>query len=287
MKRVLVTGENGFIGRQLLMQAREPRYCDQVQIIPLNARVDSILNSPATQNSIDCVVHLAGKSVSSQVNASSDYDLYQNTVLAAHAVAAFAAKTKASVIFASSSSVYSEPIDATPVDENAALGSASINAMTKRLSEEILNWSAQQFGFKHLNLRLFNVYGKGQNSKLLIPLLLNSVLAEQPITLRSKQAVRDYVHVKDVCEAILKAVTQTEILPTVETLNIGSGKGVSVDELVRLFESASQKTLNVKVESPKTYREVNAMVSNPSKAKNLLGWQAEIDLKDGIQELLL
>jgi UDP-glucose 4-epimerase len=89
--------------------------------------------------------------------------------------------------------------------------------------------------------------------------------------------VRDYLHVVDLAEGHVKAVEAIDRITGAEAINLGTGRGNSVLEVIKAFEAASGKSLNYKLVARRP-GDVAACFAHPEKAERLLGWKAKLDL---------
>jgi len=206
------------------------------------------------------------------------------------------------LVFSSSCTVYGEP-DVCPVNEDTPQKTAeSPYGATKQMSERIIEDASKAIPLHAIALRYFNPVGAHPSSKigelpLGVPNNLIPFLTQATAGLRDKLTVhgddydtpdgtcmRDFIHVMDLAEAHVAAVeflASTEASFTV--LNIGSGSGNSVQELIDTFE----KTNNVKVPykiGPRRNGDVVKIWADASKAKELLGWQTTRSLEDSMRD---
>lgn len=208
------------------------------------------------------------------------------------------------VIFSSSCTVYGE-IDPgfLPVKENTPVQPAnSPYGWTKHMGEQIM----QDFlhtapeGFKGIALRYFNPVGahaSGLNGELpngrpsnLVPFITQSAAGLlPPLTVfggdyptRDGTCIRDYIHVSDIAEAHVKALeylAQGKQEDDFDTINLGSGTGVTVLEAIQAFERAAGQELVYHV-GDRRPGDVSAIYSDCSKAKELLGWIPQNGIDD-------
>jgi UDP-glucose 4-epimerase len=110
---------------------------------------------------------------------------------------------------------------------------------------------------------------------------------------RDGSGIRDYIHIWDLAMAHVKALEkfdavfaapQTQAFPYA-VINLGSGNGVTVKELVAAFEKVYGKTIN-KVEAPPRDGDVAGAYANADRAAQLLGWRTELSIEDGIASAL-
>jgi UDP-glucose 4-epimerase len=151
--------------------------------------------------------------------------------------------------------------------------------MGKLLSEEILSYAAGLHGFGAIILRLFNVYGVGQPRGYLVSDAIHSLAAREPIRLRNPRAVLDFVHVDDVCEAILMAISLAASGGT-RIFNIGTGKGTAVADVAKTLARLAGSRQEV-IEEGLPGEDIR-VVADPSAAQRQLHWTARLDLPAGL-----
>ena len=182
------------------------------------------------------------------------------------------------VIHASSALVYGNTLDAT---EESPCRPISPYATMKLAAEEILA-SLLAPTIELLSLRLSNVYGPRQRNGLM-PYLVKRILKREPITIDADGAqVRDFVHVRDVGTAFLKALVTRDCTGV---LNIGSGQATSIMNLVRLLEEVLEIPATGQYCPEHTGGERKNTVS-VVRAQIALGWGTSIDLAEGTRTLL-
>ncbi len=187
------------------------------------------------------------------------------------------------VIFASSCSVYG--------DRNIAVEDWQINpispyAAAKLAGEHYCNFFHNVFGLETVNLRYFNVYGKRQNPAYGAAILtfINQIKNDkQPIVYGTGEATRDYIFVKDVVRANLLAMNAKNAAG--ETINIASGKSISVLELIETINKIFKKDIKPKFEKARP-GDIVKSVADAEKAKRLLSFEAEYSIEDGIRDML-
>ncbi len=86
--------------------------------------------------------------------------------------------------------------------------------------------------------------------------------------------VRDYIHVMDLADGHVKAIDRIKDFTEVMTINLGTGKGYSVLDMLKAFEKASGKTVPYKI-APRRAGDIAKCFANPSYAKEILGWEAK------------
>ncbi len=202
-------------------------------------------------------------------------------------------------VFSSSCSVYGNP-DTLPVDEQAVLKEAeSPYARTKQMGEAICNdFCKTTANFNTVLLRYFNPVGAHSSTAIgelqeapenLVPVITQTAIGKRPsmnvfgtdYDTRDGSCIRDYIHVMDIANAHTKAIqfmiaSKQKIVS--EIFNLGSGKGVTVLELIDAFEKTSGQKLNYS-KSDRRPGDVIAVYANNDKAKSLLGWETKYNLE--------
>lgn len=203
-------------------------------------------------------------------------------------------------VFSSSCSVYGNP-DSLPVDENAVLKEAeSPYARTKQMGEAICaDFSKSHQHFKTVLLRYFNPVGAHPSVAIgelqetpenLVPVITQTAIGKRAsmsvfgtdYDTRDGSCIRDYIHVMDIANAHTKALQymlEGNISQSCEVFNLGTGKGVTVLELIAAFEKVSGQQLNY-VKSDRRPGDVIAVYANNDKAKKLLSWETKYSIDE-------
>lgn len=202
------------------------------------------------------------------------------------------------IVFSSSCTVYGEP-DQNPVTEQSPIKKAtSPYGNTKQISEEIITDVIRAGApFKSVILRYFNPVGAHPSAEIGelpngVPQNLIPYLTQTAIGIRKELSVfgddyntpdgtgvRDYIHVVDLARGHVKATDYALEHTGVEAVNLGTGVGYSVLDLVNAFISANGVDVPYII-APRRDGDVDTCYSDPTKAKELLGWTAEKDVED-------
>ena len=293
---ILILGASGFIGANLYKNISEFRN-DVFAVINrekgwrlTDIKDEKIIsvdlnNFPATKNLInsvtpktifDCVAYGA---YSFEEDATL---IYQTNFHAIAAIVELLCNTPISAfVHAGSSSEYGTN-SAAPL-ENSICEPNSPYAVSKVAIATYLRYMGKQRNFPCVNLRLYSVYGPLEDTSRLIPNLLRKALTGDLPPFVDPSTSRDFVYVDDVCEAFIIAATKMNPSIYGESFNIGTGIKTTISELARL----TQNIFNIKTD-PKfgsmegRVWDLSEWYSNPSKAKDLLGWTAKVTLEDGL-----
>ncbi len=244
----------------------------------------------------ECVVHLAGlKSVSESVKKPIEY--YSVNLVGTHVLLSEMEKRQIrKIIFSSSAVVYGAPVHL-PITVEHPLNPINPYGTTKLAAEQLIrdvvgtnsDWSA-------VLLRYFNPVGAHQSGDIgespndvpnnLLPYVAQVAVGQQPhlnvfgadFDTEDGTGVRDYIHVMDLANGHVAALKGLKP-GVVNTYNLGTGAGYSVLEVVSAFSDASEQPVPYVVQSRRV-GDVAACYSDPSKAKDELGWSASHTLED-------
>ena len=199
------------------------------------------------------------------------------------------------IVFSSSATVYGE-VSAPPFREDANTGPTNPYGRTKLFIEEILrDWSAVGDGRSAVLLRYFNPIG-AHNSGLigespkgvpnnLMPLILDVasgkrgelVVFGDDYDTPDGTGVRDYIHVEDLARGHVDALVHTSKISGWATFNLGTGKGISVLDLISSFERVTSQKVHYRIAARRP-GDVAVSLADPSRARDVLGWQTVLDV---------
>lgn len=245
----------------------------------------------------NCVIHCAGlKSVSESQERPVDY--YRTNVQGSlNIIKAMDAANCTKLIFSSSATVYGVP-KYLPIDESHPITPVSVYGRTKVVVEEMIkDWVAVDPVRSAIILRYFNPVGAHYSgelgeSPLSIPNNLMPVIADVACGVRpllsifgdnfqtaDGTGVRDFIHVEDLAEGHLAAMTHIKSICGVDVFNLGSGQGHSVLEMIAAFENASNSVVPYRIVG-RRIGDVDSSFADPRKARNKLGWEARLTLDE-------
>lgn len=277
MTSLLVTGASGFIGSHLVTAARAAGF----EVTAADASAGDVADA-ATWSRLpvaDVIVHLAARSFvpDSWIRPA---DFLQTNVLGATHALEQARKTGARVVFLSSY-MYGNPARL-PIPETDPLVTPNPYALSKKIAEDLCAFYATAFKVPTTILRVFNVYGPRQGENFLVPFVIRQAIAGGEIVVKDLEPKRDYVYIRDVVAAILKAV---EHRGTLEVFNIGSGTSHSVAELIEAVQRTWSTHATVRSLGERRRDEIMDTVADIGAARRKLGWSPEWDLERGLADL--
>ncbi len=301
--QVLVTGGAGYIGSHTVKALRAKGHdvwiydnlvyghkqaVPQDRLIVGNLSEIDRLDHFLVTNTIDAVIHFAayasvGESVSNPGkyylnNVSDTIGLFE--LLRKHHIHRF--------VFSSSCAVYGVP-QTIPITEETPKNPINPYGRTKLIIEQALDDYAHAYEWGYAALRYFNAAGASRDGEIgedhrneghLIPLAILAAMGKKPplqifgtdYPTPDGTCVRDYIHVEDLATAHISALEKLE--PGLHlNLNIGTGKGCSVREIITTVEAVSGKKVPF-TESPRREGDPPFLVADPSLALHAIGWQA-------------
>lgn len=270
---------------------------DKVEFIEGNILNTQLLEDILRQHQIDAVIHLAGlKAVGESVEHPFAY--YENNVQGTLSLLrAMRQRNVKNLVFSSSATVYGNP-QYLPIDEAHSLAPTSPYGRTKLQVEQILRDLAfADEGWRIANLRYFNPAGAhplgllGENPKgspnNLMPYIARVAAGELPdlkvfggdYPTIDGTGVRDYIHVMDLAEGHVAALSFLATHPGFEIFNLGTGIGYSVLQIVHEFESASGREIPHQIVGKRS-GDIASCFADPSRANRLLAWNASRTISD-------
>ncbi|MCX6075112.1 MAG: UDP-glucose 4-epimerase GalE [Campylobacterales bacterium] len=241
--------------------------------------------------SIESVIHFAGlKAVGESVDEPLKY--YDNnvngTLVLLEVMREYNCKQ---IVFSSSATVYGDP-HTTPIKEEFPLSATNPYGRSKLFIEEILrDVYISDNEFKIVILRYFNPVGAHKSGTIgedpngipnnLMPFIAQTAVGKREVLsvfggdydTEDGTGVRDYIHVVDLAHGHVKALQKIPDIQNVLTVNLGTGKGYSVLEMVAAFEKASGKKVPFKIVKRRA-GDIAKCFADPSYAQEMLGWSA-------------
>ncbi len=293
---IVVTGGSGFIGSHLCSHLASEGHT--VRIIDLSppplgvnaefvrASVLDVARLSRLFSGAECIVHLAAlvDVQASVADPFSDFQVNAQGTLNVLEAARHAGVKK--VAYSSSAAVYGNPVRL-PIDESHPTMPLSPYGLSKLTAERYLLLHRKLYGMENTALRLFNVYGTGQRplspySGVITKFAEAISEGKQPLIYGDGEQTRDFVHVSDVCRAFSLAISSKGCdLP----INIGSGKGVAILDLLEKMCSLSGKTPNPKFLAERK-GDIKKSVASVSLAEEKLGYSPKVLLEEGLKEIV-
>ena len=311
MAKLLVTGGAGYVGshcvKRLATAGHECTVYDNFfrghrefvkwgPLIEGDVRDADRLAQTFSEHAFDAVLHFAALAyVGESVR---DPDLYRD-VNEAGTRALLDAMRKAGVsriVFSSSCAVYGQPASM-PITERTPRKPVNPYGETKLACERMMDAFDRDYGLKSVRLRYFNAAGADRECEIgewhepethLIPLVLEAAVGKRDTVeifgadfpTPDGTALRDYIHVSDLADAHQRALDYLLNGGQTVALNLGTGRGVSVRDVVKAAERVTQRPVPSRIVGRRE-GDPAELVSDPSEAKRVMGWSAEIpDIDD-------
>jgi UDP-glucose 4-epimerase len=296
--KVFVTGAAGYIGsscvESLLAEGHQVRVYDNLSegtpkavLAPAELVVGDILDAPALLKAVrefqpEAVMHFAAKALVGESMTQPGLYYHTNVTGGVNLLEAMVASGCKKIVFSSTCATYGMP-EKIPIDERCPQKPINPYGHSKLLFEQILKWYEQVHGITHVNLRYFNAAGatrhNGEARKIethLIPIVLDvaqgkrahiSIFGEDHTT-PDGTCIRDYIHVTDLADAHLKALTRTASA----SYNVGTGEGVSVLQVIEAARKVTGRPIPARPESARP-GDPARLVAAANRIKIDLGWK--------------
>jgi UDP-glucose 4-epimerase len=290
---VLVTGGAGFVGSHLataLADACELRVIDDLsdgdrERVPEGATFvqgdvrETGALVPAADG-VDVIFHQAGL-VSVPESLDRPIESHERNVDGTLAVLEAARRNDARVVYASSVAIYGNP-STVPITEDEPTTPTSPYGVDKLAADHYTRLYHDRYDVETVALRYFNVYGPEQDAGV-VNAFRDRAIAGEPLQVDGdgKQR-RDFVHVADVVRANLAAAT-TEAVG--EGYNIGTGDSIRITDLATVIRAQAGTEVPIRHSDPRP-GEIRNSRADPTRAREQLGFEAEVPLEEGLEDLL-
>lgn len=294
MKRALITGISGFVGKHLrneLLREGWHVFGFDIRVAGENVFVGdlsdrALLSQVMLACQPDAVFHLAGIIKSSDAQAYYTSNLF-GTLNLLNAVLQLEKRPK--VVLASSSAVYGLTKSVRPITERSPLRPVTEYAVSKVAQETAALRYHYAFGLDVVIVRMFNLLGPGQSPDLACSAFARQIaLAEfseqTEIVTGNLDAKRDFVDVRDAARAFVLLAEKGE---AGQAYNVCSGNAVAIQECLQEMMLQSQKQLSARVDAARVQKnDVPVQVGSFQKLHKVTGWNPRISLKQSLSDLL-
>lgn len=280
MKKVLIVGASGFIGKKLTSFLQE----NDVEVFEVSSKDGDVVEDKTLDKfldkEIDHLYHLSAKTFvpDSWENPSTFFKVNSYGTINS---LEFCRKTNASMTYVSSY-MYGSP-EELPIPESAKLKVNNPYAASKALAEQACEFYSELFEVKVSVFRPFNVYGTGQNEKFLIPFVIKQALDSDTITLKDMSPKRDYLFIDDLLNGLFLALNSEK---QYAVYNLGSGESYSVREVVDIVQEwlgTKKAVVDLKQTRP---NEIMDTVADVTLIKQDLNWEPKVSFKEGIKRII-
>jgi UDP-glucose 4-epimerase len=317
--QILVTGGAGYIGshfvrlllnknpfgRELKIIVIDNLSRGHIEAIPHSVVFENVdlldaekLNRVVQKHSIDAVVHFAAFAyVGESVENPALY--YKNNVVGTFNLLNSIAENKIDkFVFSSTCSIYGNPAQI-PIDEKQPSNPINPYAKTKLIIEQMLEDFEYSYGLKYVALRYFNAAGASPDGEIgeshnpephLIPIVLQTALKKrEAVSIFGNDyptpdgtCIRDYIHIIDLGDAHIKALELLFEKNSSQIINLGTGIGNSVEEIINLSKEITGKDIKTII-SERRQGDPAILVADNKKAKEVLNWTPQYTIKEIIE----
>ncbi len=303
--RILVTGGAGYIGshtaKLLAAAGHHPVVFDDMSqghdwAVKWGPLERGSLSDPArlaevfTSQKVEAVVHFAANALVGESMGNPMKYFRNNALGTLNLLDAMRDAGVGTIVFSSTCATYGDPVRV-PIDETHPQAPVNPYGESKLMVEKMLRWYGQAYGLKWIALRYFNAAGADPAGEIgedhdpeshLIPLVIGAAQGTRPpvkifgtdYATPDGTAVRDYVHVMDLADAHLRALDGLQTGTPSQAINLGTGRGHSVREVVDTVTRVSGTPVPT-IESPRRAGDPPELVAAPARARQVLGWSCQ------------
>jgi UDP-glucose 4-epimerase len=266
-------------------------------VIEADVRDTTAVTAALAEFPLDAVIHFAALKAVGEGEADPLLYYDMNIIGTIRLLQAMQARNVRRIVFSSSATVYGQP-DFSPIPEDAPTRVQNIYGRTKLVMEDLISDLARTGKLRAAaNLRYFNPVGAHPSAMIgetprgvpnnLMPYVAQVATGERPhlnvfgndYDTPDGTGVRDYIHVMDLAEAHVLALEHIMDNDVSLTVNLGTGIGISVLDLVHAFERATGREIPLNI-VPRRAGDVASYYANPELAEKLFGWKAKLNVDD-------
>jgi NAD dependent epimerase/dehydratase len=307
-KRLLVTGAGGFIGSHLtealvslcaevrafvhynsrndwgFLEELSPQLKSSINVLSADLR-DYQAVKKATED-VDIVFHL-GASIGIPYSLEYPSDVVQSNVIGTlNILKASLENNVEKIIHTSTSEVYGTA-QYVPIDEKHPLNPQSPYAASKIAADKLAESFYHSYELPVSILRPFNTFGPRQSLRAIIPTIITQLLESKKVVLGNLEPRRDFTFITDTVMGFILLANKNGVAG--ETFNLGTKKDITIRDLVFLISKLLGGNPKIEVDKQRirgNQTEVMQLVSDNSKASEILGWQPACTLEEGLKETI-
>ena len=312
--RVLVTGGAGYVGshttKVLAHSGFQPVVLDNLELghrwaarwgplVVGDLANTSLLHELLQEYRVEAVIHFSAHAYVSESIANPRKYFRNNVANTLNLLEAMLDSGVGRIVFSSSCASYGLP-ESVPIREDHPQRPVNPYGESKLFVERVLDWYGQAYGLNWMSLRYFNAAAADPEGEIgeehepethLIPLVIQAALGQRPFVeiygtdypTPDGTAIRDYVHVTDLAEAHVRALRYLANGGSSMALNLGTGQGHSVREVIQAVERVSGRHFPVR-ETGRRPGDPPALVADASRAAQVLGWRPRYPELDSLVE---
>ena len=301
--KILIVGGAGYIGSHIVLEAINKGYEVTVfddlstgfkknihrsaNFFKGSTLMEKDLAQVMKNNSFDVVIHMAGVKAAGESMTNPSKYAKNNIIGGINLIKACVENGIDKFIFSSTAAVYGIP-KYNPIDESHPLSPINYYGYTKLLLENNLRWFSDLSGMKYASLRYFNAAGYDLNKRIfkkekkpqnLIPIVMETAIGKREkifvfgnnYNTKDGTGIRDYIHVSDLADGHLTAMRYISENNKNLVINLGTGEGRSVLDIIKMAHEVSGKKIDYKI-TDRRDGDPNIVISGSENAKKLINW---------------
>ncbi len=298
--KVLVTGANGFVGRNLIYQLSQESDIRiiatdiQETLVPLNGRnqkvVDYLSGDLANKQFIrvlsnlsqfDAIIHLAA--ILSQAEDGATYlSVMESNINATMLLLEIARQHKSRFVFPSTALIYENA--QSPFKESYPSHPEAFYPLSKHLCEELINFYHRKYGVNYAILRAGVLYGPGQRGTMFIPSIIDALVNKREFPMTKGEQIRDFVFIEDFIHLLRQTLDHQAVCGV---FNAGSGDGIAMCRVAEIVEQLTGTKGLVRIGAlPYRQNEVFDYRLDISKACKTFRWTPKTSLEEGLRKTI-
>lgn len=297
--RVLLTGATGFVGSYVLQELLSRGIEVAILLRPdsnpwrISAELNNctiieggLADTHQIENSVkqflpDALIHLAWEGVENQ-HRNSDKQLQDNFIYSQR-LFELCISAKVRTIIGTGSQAEYGPANC-PLSEDAPTNPTTLYGISKLATCHLLRVLCEQQGVRHVWHRIFSSFGPKDNTTWFIPMLINKLMRGESPALTEGTQLWDYVYVEDVARAIVVSLLESNCQGI---FNIGSGKSCTIRDIAIKLRDSLNPSLQLGFgQVPFRPDQVMFLQADISRLKNILNWQPQVSLQEGLQKTI-
>lgn len=174
-----------------------------------------------------------------------------------------------------------------PINESHPLQAQSPYAASKVGADKLAESFFLSFNLPVVIMRPFNTYGPRQSARAVVPTIITQCLSGNVVRLGNLYPTRDLNYVANTADGFLSAASSAKAIG--RTINLGSGKDVSIEALVQIITRLMDRDVVLEIDEERTrpkQSEVERLVADNTQARELLEWEPKISLEDGLRKTI-
>ena len=294
-KVILVTGTNGFVGRNLIRRLSQDKertiVATDVQdsLIPLSDERQfivyrkgdlserDVVDKLKQEFRFDCIINLAAV-LSQAADMETYFSIMNSNIRATFLLLEMAKSHKARFIFPSTALVYGSQKG--PFREEMLTDPGDFYSLSKLMCEQLIRFYGHKYDVPSVIFRIGILYGPSQTGGMFIPSMINALLSGKEFPMTPGEQTRDFVYIEDFVEAVNRVLADDTITGT---FNIGSGKAPTLKETAQMAEKITGAGNLIRIGAvPYREKESGEYCLDADKAREAFGWSAATDIEHGL-----